>query len=434
MKGTTTILLSISIVAHAHALVINEIMSNPAGDDYGREWIELYNNSEETVDLSSLTIAIKGGSPIPVTSVSGGSTLTPREYAIVGSTVGGITKFTQDYPNYTKTLFKSSISLVNTGVTSLEIKLGGQTVDTLASYTAAKEGDTYSLVDGAFTTGLPTPGEENKKDSSGDKEATSTPPGDQGGLPQATPPGSDIVMYLPFERVVVAGAPTVFSVFSLSHAGNPITNLSYFWAFGDGGSKTGSSTVYRYFYPGRYIAQVEGDNGLVAGIARIAIRVVSPELVVYPIDIGKYGSYIDITNPNAYDLDISGWRLSIDGVTFPFPKNTLLQSGKTRFSGMAMGFASTTVFASTTIKILFPTMEEVTRITQGKEPVYTPVTNTPRISTSSQVVPVVRSVAPVRKIVTTAPTQATTTPERIVIAAEKKDTRIASFFKSIFFR
>lgn len=436
MKVTTTILLSISAITCAQALVINEILSNPAGDDYGREWIEVYNNSDEVVDLSSLTISIKGGTFLSVTPVSGGVTVAPREYAVIGSTVGGVTKFTQDYPNYTKPLFKSSISLVNTGVTSLEIKLGGQTVDTLASYTAAKEGSSYALVDGSFAVSVPTPGGENEKDSSSDDEATSTPPGDQGGLLQMVPPGSDVVLYLPFEKIVAAGAPSSFSVFSLTHGGSPINNMSYYWSFGDGGSQTGSSTLYRYFYPGRYIAQVEGNNGLVRGVARMVVRVVSPEVNISPVEIGKYGPYIDITNPNAYDLDISDWKLSFDGVPFSFPKNTLLAAGKTRFSGLAMGFASTTVSSSTIIKLLFPNMDEVVRMYQGKEPVSTSLKTAQSVLVSSSATSsVVRKPVVVRTTASaTIPYATSSEPKHIVISGSQKDTRIAAFLKSLFFK
>lgn len=157
-----TAFLLISTIVPAWALVINEVMSNPTGDDNGHEWIEIYNNEENDVDLSTLTVSIKGGAPIVVTLLSGGAILSPSRYAIIGSIVGGATRFSQDYPSYSGPLFKSSISLVNSGITSIEIKLGGVSVNSLASYTAAKEGSTYSLLSGTWATGIPTPGEENR--------------------------------------------------------------------------------------------------------------------------------------------------------------------------------------------------------------------------------------------------------------------------------
>jgi hypothetical protein len=422
---------------HAHALLINEVMSNPVGDDGGREWIELYNNTESPVDVSSLTISIKGGSFIPVTPVAGGVSISPYGYAVIGSTVSGATKFMLDYPGYTGPLFKSVVSLVNTGVTSIEIKLQGVTSDTLSSYTAAKEGNTYSLINGTFMAGTPTPGEQNKEVVAQEEDATTSPTGSQATIPQMSPPSADIIIYLPSERVVVAGAPTLFSTFALTHSGKPIDAMTYAWSFGDGGERTGSTTTYRYFYPGRYVAQVEGTNGLVAGSGRMIVKVVSPDINISPITYGKYGSYIDITNPNNYDLDISGWKLSIDGGLFSFPKNTLLGVGVTHFPGLSMGFASTTIATSTLIKLMFPNMDEVVRVTQGKETPQTEVVslqkNTPLvIKTVLQKIPTKQVHQASILAATPRSASSSSSTARIILAQNKKDTRIASFFRSLF--
>jgi hypothetical protein len=425
-----------------HALVISEIMSNPVGDDGGREWIEVYNDSDGSVDLSTLTISIKGGSFIAVTPVSGGVMLAPHSYAIIGSTVSGATKFTQDYAAYTGPLFKSALSLVNTGVTSLELKLQGQTVDTLASYTAAKEGQTWSRFVSGFASGEPTPGQENKAVSISQDTATTTEGGTQTTLPQMSAPSADIVLYLPTEKIVVAGAPALFTVSALTRAGRGIEGMTYAWSFGDGGSRTGSSTLYRYFYPGRYVAQVEGTNGFVAGTGRMTVRVVSPDISMSPIGFGKYGSYIDITNPNAYDLDISDWKLVIDSVPFSFPRNTLLPVGVTRFSGAAMGFSNVTVSSTTLIKLLFPSMDELLRFTQGEG-----VTkdNSPLLqATSSKIAqvtlvsskPLPKITYPIKiqsKASSTKPVESTaSSSQKVVITTKQKDTRMATFFKNIF--
>lgn len=441
MKIPITIGVVLSQIMCVYALNINEIMSNPIGDDGGREWIELYNNSDNEVNLSSLTISIKGGSFLVATPVSGGVTLAPRTYAVIGSTLSGATRFMLDYPSFSGPLFKSSISLVNTGVTSVEVKVDGVTVDTLASYTAAKEGETYSLINGSFTAGLPTPGAENQVVVQQLGEATTSPTSSQS-IAKTSAPSSDIVLYLPLEKTVVAGAPSLFSVSSLTHAGKVIEGMTYAWSFGDGGERTGSSTVYRYLYPGRYVVNVEGTNGLIAGVARMNVRVVSPDLTMSTISQGKYGNYIDITNSNMYDLDMSGWKISIDGALFSFPKNTLLSNGTTRFSGVAMGFASTTVSSSTLIKLLFPSMEEVLRVNQGGTSL---LENIPTVPTASKSIltanPVIqqknlfvqpqqkKSMPPKTSVIATS-SRATTT--KTLPQQNKKDTRLALFLKSLF--
>lgn len=444
IKSLATFLLLI-VNPFASALTINEIMSNPIGDDNGREWLELYNDTGETIDISGLTISIKGGAPITTVPVSGGTSIAPFGYAIVGSVVNGVTKFSLDHPNYSGPLLRSSISLVNTGVTSLDIRLGGSVIYTISSYTAAKEGYTYSWLQGAYSLGSPTPGGENVSGvaSGGSTEtSTTTAASAQVTIPQMSPPSSEIILYLPKEKMVVAGAPAHFTVYAQNFAGKILDNLNYAWSFGDGGQKTGSTTLYRYFYPGRYIAQVEGTNGLITGTGRMVVRVVAPEINISSIQTGKYGNYVSISNPNTYDLDISDWKLSIDGGIFSFPKNTMISMGDTIFAGNAMGFASTSVTTGTIIKLLFPNMEEVLRVNQAnsvlEEKTKENTTETGKsetqpkttISKMPQVVPFKKLGTPVNA---RTPSKATTTTKKVTLPPEQqKDTRIASWVKSFF--
>ncbi len=464
-----SLFLIVNSITSGYALIINEIMSNPTGDDGGREWVEIYNESSSAVDLSQLTISVKGVTAIPVTHLSGDTMLPAKGYAIISSTVSGATKFLQDYGTYNGPHFKSSISLVNTGITSLEIKLGGVSVYVVPSYTAAKEGLSLSLFDGNYKVSTPTPGSDNleiggdvgsvtNQSTTTVAVATTT---NQVTLAQATPPLANIVIYMPFEKVAIAGAETELSVFAMTRENKPIDKMVYTWAYGDGGQGVGSSTLYRYAYPGNYIAQVEGTNGYLIGNGRMHVRVVSPDIKITKAVVGKYGPYIDIENPNPYDLDFSQWRLTIDGASFPFPKNTLLVGNNvTHIVGSAMGF-SHIVFSSTTlIKILFPNQEEVERYVfpdAAQHSVSLPgsSTNTIIVSTTTQASVIASAkkiqqsmIKPKEKLVpafnkvksmygnTPSPTsskelslQATNTKREI-----SRDTRMASFLKGIFSR
>jgi hypothetical protein len=183
-------------------------------------------------------------------------------------------------------------------------------------------------------------------------------------------------------------------------------------------------------YNGRYAAQVEATNASVAGTGRMIVKVVPPDIVISNIGTSKYGTYVEISNPNAYDLDLSQWRLSIDGTPFPFPKNTLVLAGDTtRFSGLAMGFASTTVSTSTVVKILFPNLEEVTQYTPRPDEKLS-------VSTSTN------HVAVLKKQNTSKPTQKTvlgvSTSTKLSLVsnppqrAQSKDTRIVNWFRKLF--
>jgi hypothetical protein len=184
-------------VSGASALTISEVMSNPTGDDSGREWIEIYNEGSADLDISFMTLSIKGGAAVVTTPLQGGTSLPAGGYAIIGSVVSGQTKFLQDYPSYSGILFKSSISLVNTGVASIDIKLNGSTAASLPSYTAAKEGYTLSYVGGSYVTGNPTPGADNQVAETTSTTPTATTTETQVTLPQMSPPSADIMIYRP---------------------------------------------------------------------------------------------------------------------------------------------------------------------------------------------------------------------------------------------
>lgn len=69
-------------------VIINEILSNPAGSDVGREFIELYNPTEEAIDLAGCSLQTSSNNK-KYTFVD--ITLQPGEYAAFDDTATGLT-------------------------------------------------------------------------------------------------------------------------------------------------------------------------------------------------------------------------------------------------------------------------------------------------------------------------------------------------------
>lgn len=352
----------IGISFYSHALVISEVMYDPQGSDTGREWVEVYNDATSSINLSSWKF-FESGTNHSLTSSQGGVVIPTHGYAVIADNP---TKFLVDYPTFSGILFDSSFSLSNSGehIAMKETSSGSEIsfTDYNPILGGNDDGSTLSFISGAWTRGEATPASENKASVLESATVSATTTENQTSVTQMSPPASDVVFYLPFEKVVIAGAETEFSALAKTRSGKNIDNLICEWAFGDGGRGVGTSTKYTYAYPGKYIAQIEGSNGSVFGVGRINVRVISPDLSIEKINTGKYGVYVDIKNPNSYDLDLSQWKLLINENSFSFPKNTLIaKNSVTRFSGLAMGFASTTISASATVKILFPNLEEVAK-------------------------------------------------------------------------
>lgn len=413
----------IMAVSQVNALSISEIMYDPQGTDSGREWVEIYNDTPSAVTLTSYKF-FESGVNHGITVYGSASSIPSGEYGVIADNAQ---KFLVDYPNYAGVLYDSAFSLINSGE---QLILKDSSLSNLSEVTynsslgGDDDGSTLSYINGTWVRGLATPGAVNVEDTSVVVSSAATNTNQTVGV-QSVPPSPDIIMYLPYERVVVAGAPTEFSVSATNKANSPLANMVYTWAFGDGGYGTASTTMYTYAYPGMYVTTVEATNGNVIGKAKMKVRVIPPDISIRDSGVGKYGAYIDVYNPHAYDLEVSQWLLDIDGAKFSFPKHTeLLAKQTTRISGKGMGFASSTFATTTKVRILFPTNEEIAGF-------YPPEKTTPHqaSSTQKQVVTVakVASVSPKNVASNKVNTTSTSTNSTL-----RKDTRIVSWIKAVF--
>ncbi|MFA6609016.1 MAG: lamin tail domain-containing protein [Candidatus Paceibacterota bacterium] len=443
MKRFLITILFIGGIIQTHALIISEVMYDPEGSDTSCacEWVEVFNDSESPVDFSSWKF-FENDTNHGLVSNIGGAIIPPNSYAVIADNP---TKFLTANQNFSGILFDSVFSgmLSNSGehISIKESSSGTEIspVDYDPSLGGGNDGSSLSKIGGVWVRGKATPGAENQPELEEVKSLASSlsvKTNSQTTISQKSPPAPDIVFYMPFEKVVVAGAESYFSTYGLTHSGKIIDDLVCDWAFGDGGQATGTSTKYRYAYPGRYIAQVEGNNGYVTWIGRMTVHVVPPDISITKIEKGKYGWYVDILNPNTYELDLSQWKLSINGSIFPFPKNTLIASkGVTHFSGASMGFANITLLPDTVVKIMFPNQEEVTRFTLNNNVTNQSDSQGVVLGTSTTKTPLVLSndTKPVVKNIRKIPTaeKVSTTTQTV---NKTKDRRIIVWFKSLFGR
>lgn len=137
-------------------VVITEVMYNPPGSDVGREWIEIYNNADQSIELTS---GQKGWKVSDGSNHVLGSTLVlePGAFAILASNPNALVP---QYGSNTHVV-KTALNLNNTGATLSIINAQGGVVDTV-SYTKNQGGfeDGMSLhrVGDTFAPGVPGPG------------------------------------------------------------------------------------------------------------------------------------------------------------------------------------------------------------------------------------------------------------------------------------
>lgn len=124
----------------------------------------------------------------------------------------------------------------------------------------------------------------------------------------------------PRERVVLIGTPVQFEGHIEGTDKKPIQGTQMKWSFGDGAVAEGwgiANVSHTYHYPGEYNV-VLNLPAFFTTSSRVRVRVVVPEIAVR-VEGYRGRSAIIIENRMHEDLDLSGWRLSLEGKTFTFP-------------------------------------------------------------------------------------------------------------------
>lgn len=130
------------------------------GSDEGREWIEIYNDGTESIDISKLKF-FESDTNHKLKLIEGSGEIEPFGYAVV---VDDPVKFETDWPNFVGTTFDSSFSLSNDGEV-LALKDGDVKLDEYfykSTLGARGDGKSQQKIAGTWRAEVPTPGAENK--------------------------------------------------------------------------------------------------------------------------------------------------------------------------------------------------------------------------------------------------------------------------------
>ncbi|MEM3373628.1 MAG: lamin tail domain-containing protein [Candidatus Woesearchaeota archaeon] len=139
----SVIFVSVFSVYNVNAtLVFTEIMYNPFGNEANREWIELFNYGNETLNISNWKL--QDGTTIRNINLYNGSYLIePYSFVILARNPEN---FSKEY-NYSGNLFQSSFTLTNTGKELILYDNNNNIVDSVFYANLAEEGYTLELKD-----------------------------------------------------------------------------------------------------------------------------------------------------------------------------------------------------------------------------------------------------------------------------------------------
>ena len=143
-------------------VVITEVMYDlKSGSDSDREWIEVYNASAGTIELSNWKV-FENGKNHAIKIVEG--SFGPGSFAVIADNP---TKFKADHPDFSGALFDSAFSLNNKGESIALYTSAGAEIDSVIYTTALGgngTGDSLQKIDmtsgAALAPGMPTPGED----------------------------------------------------------------------------------------------------------------------------------------------------------------------------------------------------------------------------------------------------------------------------------
>jgi hypothetical protein len=328
-------------------LVVSEIMYDlQTGADTGREWIEVFNASQDAIPITEWKV-LEGGSNHSMTVLQGGDTLPSGGYAIIADNPA---KFLVDWPGYAGAVYDTAFSggLSNSGeaIAVGYVASGSFVATDSVTYTNANggTGDGMSVHratsdSASFTGGAPTPGtgallvipelhvpSGTAQEQVTEQTATTTTQGNttstQGIVSSyVAPPEPLIYAYAGKDRDVIAGADVVYEgqAYDKKGAWLSASTTRFSWNFGDGNVGEGPQILHHFNVPGRYAVVLSVANATNAAAAKIAVN-------VHPVSIAmsETSGAIVLTNTSGFELDLTDWFFKSGDVLFRLPKNTTL--------------------------------------------------------------------------------------------------------------
>lgn len=310
-------------VCHA-SLKIVEVMYDPDGSDENREWVKVYNDSDNDINI----IGGKSNSSWKFIDkathyINDSITISPHEYGVLASDKD---TFLSEYSSYYLPVADTTMSLGNTsGVVQIS---DGVNIISSFSYPSSSSSELDEVINEDSDNNTHSLKAESKEDKDDIKILK-------------------ITTKINFPKIITSGVP--FSFYSTTTDNSEITHNvgKFIWNFGDGSSldtKDYGPYSYTYEYPGDYVVNLSYyDNSFTEipdATDKINVKVVSADIFISGVG-SVVDPYIEIQNKSKYDVDVSGWAIATTSKNFIFPKNTIfLKNNKIRLSQKVTSFES----------------------------------------------------------------------------------------------
>lgn len=350
------------------AVRINEIAWMGTEESANGEWLELFNDGAESVDLKDWKILEGGGETVLFTLTK---TIEPQGLLVVE-------RITPSVPDPLTGVNDESGSFGGSGlnnvgehlvlrdisggeVQNLNFADGWPAGDKTTKQTMQWNGQewiTASATPRTINSLVDSSGEE--EDAGGSEEAdTGTVATTSDSVPVSSSSGGNSswsshsgqadLSKVEDEKILIGAGRkrlgTIYNPLEFRAEGEhrPV-NMTYVWSFGDGSESGGEKTTHTYLFPGKYqvvLHAFAGDGR--ESVSRTEVRVLAPEIRLGRISPTE--GFAEVQNFSADEVNLFGWNLGCGERHFSFPRDTIIAPKET----LKLPLILTECLASTTV-------------------------------------------------------------------------------------
>ncbi len=417
-----TIILLASLVPRmaAASVIINEVAYAGTQNSQYEEWIELFNEGGDPVDVSNW----KFFKNETTTLIQLSGTIQAQEYFLVCRTTGTLTTPLNGTCNVQGTFGGSGLS--NTGEHLVLKDAAGVVVDEINLVDGSwpvpgvAKGESMQKISSGWIKAAPTPGGVNEEPATDVLDQPSSPQPSSNATVSATLVKESVEFVKPDPKYVAkmtgpetgtAGVAVPFKVTVTQDGKKDLVSGKFEWSMGDG-----KFYVYNRNTPVDHIFQYPGDYTVTLVYYSNEFKqepdsIHRKKVTIVPHDVRIMGLTDDggvvIENKTTKDIALDGWVLRQDPLQFVVPKyTTVTKNGSLAISSHTTGF-----IANETIQLLNPSFELVSRYQtddgtlpeesdeEGSGAVITPVSPTQTVPLSpDRTVPHVKTVGELFKV------------------------------------
>ncbi len=344
------------VVAGA-TVIISEVAWMGTENSSSDEWIELYNDGAESVDLVDWTVESEDGSPKHVikTGAELNTTIAGQGYFLLERTDDTVV------PERADQIYTGALN--NDGEKLMLKNATGDTVSTIdkvnekwpAGCVATKA--TMQWSGSAWISAAATPkvanapadlgcGTSEDNGATSTEQATSTGGTDTGGGSSGGnsggsggSSGSKIVSAhtspAPLtdvgtvklkvdagrKRLGCAGVPLIFEARTNNFGMGG--SRSFEWSFGDGLSTSGERVTHTYRFPGEYTIILNAEAGGEEAVSRAEVLIVAPQVVIEEVDINA--GRVRLRNLADREINLGDWQLLATNNSYRFARDTIIK-------------------------------------------------------------------------------------------------------------